>query len=207
MNMHLTKLQKWLWTMVAMAIVLSLGYASWIKYWPPGNTFSSQMAGETEVIQPRFQLTSHSGEKVSDATWRGKWQMVFFGFTNCPDVCPTTLAEMAMVTDGLGKDAAKVKPLFISIDPARDRVADMAEYVAAFHPAITGLTGTDTEIATVAKNFRVYYAKGEPMDASDNYNMAHTSVIYLVSPEGRFVRIFSFGTPAQDILKDIQQRL
>ncbi len=205
--MHLTKLQKSLWAMVAIALVGSLGFAAWIKYWPTGDTYISRMVGETEVIQPRFQLTSHTGEKVSDATWRGKWQMVFFGFTNCPDVCPTTLAEMAMVMEGLGKDAEKVKPLFISIDPARDRVADMAEYVAAFHPAITGLTGTDTEIATVAKSFRVYYAKGEPIDASENYNMAHTSVIYLVSPEGRFVRVFSFGTRAEEILKDIQQRL
>ena len=207
MNMRLTKLQKWLWTMVGIALVASLGYASWIKYSPPKNTYTSQLVGETEVIQPRFQLTSHTGEKVSDATWRGKWLMVFFGFTNCPDVCPTTLADMAMVMDGLGEDAAKVKPLFISIDPARDRVADMAEYVAAFHPAITGLIGTDTEIATVAKSFGVYYAKGEPMDTPDNYDMAHTSVIYLVSPEGRFVRIFSFGTRAKEILKNIQQRL
>ncbi len=205
--MRLTKTQMWLWVMVALALTGFIGLNVLTGSQTRNDTYVSRPDLENDEIQPSFDLTDHTGARVTDATWRGKWLMVFFGFTNCPDICPTTLGEMASVMDGLGSDATSVKPLFISIDPERDRVADMAEYVAAFHPAITGLTGSDAEIAATANNFRVFYEKQEEASAPDGYIMAHTSVIYLVSPEGRFERVYSYGTFAGDILKDIQRRL
>jgi protein SCO1 len=205
--MQLTRTQKWLWVVTGLALAGYFGLTIWTNTLTRQDTTASRPADGTDVIQPRFQLTDHTGARVTDATWRGQWLMVFFGFTNCPDICPTTLGELAAVMDGLGADAPMVKPLFISIDPERDRVADMAEYVEAFHPAITGLTGTDTDIAAAADNFRAFYGKQEEASAPDGYVMAHTSVVYLVSPEGRFERVYSYGTAAEDILEDIQRRL
>jgi protein SCO1/2 len=131
----------------------------------------------------------------------------FFGFTNCPDICPTTLGELAQLMDLLGPDAQKTQPLFISIDPERDRVETMAEYVSAFHPSIVGLTGTETEVTATAKSFKAFFEKLPQETAPDGYTMGHTSAVYLISPEGVFVRTYSYGTSPEKIAADVQQRL
>jgi protein SCO1/2 len=140
-------------------------------------------------------------------SYQGKWLLVFFGFTNCPDICPTTLAELARVMERLGPDAGLVKPLFVSIDPERDRVETMAEYVSVFHPTIVGLTGTEAQIAEAARSFKAYYEKQPQESAPNGYTMGHTSAVYLISPEGVFVRTYGYGTPPGEITKDLQNRL
>ncbi|MBO6773826.1 SCO family protein [Thalassospira sp.] len=171
-------------------------------------THMTETKSATEpTFQPEFTLANHFGEEVNATTYRGNWSLVFFGFTNCPDICPTTLAEFGRIMDGLGADAFKLKPLFITIDPERDRVADVAKYVSAFHPAIVGLTGTEAQIAEAARSFKAYYEKQPQESAPNGYTMGHTSAVYLISPEGVFVRTYGYGTPPGEITKDLQNRL
>lgn len=158
-------------------------------------------------FQPSFNLIDHRGETVSEKTYRGKWLLTFLGFTNCPDVCPTTLSDIAIVMDQLGADALDVAPLFITIDPERDRVEDVAEYVSAFHPSITGLTGSETQIEAAAKSFKAFFEKVPEETMRDGYTMAHTSSLYLISPGGDFVRTYSFGSSPDDIARDLEARL
>jgi protein SCO1/2 len=126
-------------------------------------------------------------------TFNGQWQLVFFGFTHCPDICPTTLAYLAQVMDSLGPEAAQVTPIFITVDPARDTAEVMAAYVGAVHPRMVGLTGTEARIAEAARNFRAWYEPSEDAAAPDGYSMAHVGHIYVMAPDGRFVDVWLEG--------------
>ena len=141
------------------------------------------------------------------AEFAGQHLLVFFGFTNCPDVCPTALSEVAQVMDDLGDDAALVQPLFISIDPERDRRLGLAEFTAAFHPSIIGLAGDEAQTRAAADSFRIFYAREGDTAAPDGYTMSHSPALYLIGPEGDWLRQFTYGTPAADILADLQSRL
>ena len=141
--------------------------------------------GEAD-IHSDFTLTDHTGRAVTEADYAGNWQLVFFGFTHCPDICPTTLAYMACVLDELGPGAEDVAPLFITVDPARDTALVMAVYVAAFYPRLVGLTGTDAQVAEAAQNFRTWYERVEEESAPDGYMMAHQGYIFLMRPDGSF---------------------
>lgn len=177
-------------------------------WWTTTRTQSEQQAVElASAITPSFSLVSHRGERVSGEDYGGKWLLMFFGFTHCPDVCPTTLAELAAVMQRLGSNADAVQPLFVSIDPGRDTVDEMAEYVTQFHPSIVGLTGTDEEIAAATENFRVFYERTPDAAAPDGYTMSHTSAVYLVSPEGEFVVPYTYGTSVEEIVDDLTQRI
>jgi protein SCO1/2 len=150
-----------------------------------------------------FSLTDQNGKAVTDADYRGKYLLVYFGYTYCPDMCPTGLQGIAHVLDKLGPDAAKVQPLFITIDPARDTPQKLKEYDASFHPQIIGLTGTAAQIAAVAKEYQVYYAKGEQVDDKD-YIMDHSSLIYLMDPQGNFLTAINEDADPDTILKALQ---
>lgn len=151
-----------------------------------------------------FELIDHSGRSVDASTYLGKFLLVFFGFANCPDVCPTTLGDIAQAMELLGPDAGKIQPLFISLDPERDSMAILAEYVRAFHPAIVGLTGTAAQIKAAAASYQVFYEK-VPSESSDpsaksgaGYQIAHQGNTYLMSPSGDYMTHFSYGTgPAE----------
>jgi protein SCO1/2 len=134
-----------------------------------------------------FTLENGSGKPVSDRDFRGKYMLVYFGYTFCPDVCPTTLNAVADAMDKLGPAASRVQPLFITVDPKRDTPAVVKQYAAAFGPTIEGLTGTPEEIATVAREYRVYYAEHRTGPGPDDYSMDHSSVLYLMAPNGRFI--------------------
>ena len=139
-----------------------------------------------------FTLIDETGQTVTDQTYRGKWLLVFFGFTHCPDVCPTALNDIALTLDQLGPQAKAVQPLFVTVDPERDTPEVMKEYTDAFHPAIVGLTGTPEEIAATAKVYRVYYKK---VPQGDTYTMDHSGITYVMAPDGKFAAHFSPGTP------------
>ena len=151
-------------------------------------------------------LVSSTGARVTEADFKGRPTLIYFGFTYCPDVCPTELGLMASALDLLGPDAARVLPVLITIDPARDTPAALADYVARFHPAMIGLTGTDEEIATAARAFRVYYRKVNPPGASD-YLMDHSSFIYLVGPDGKVRQLFRPNTPPETIAAAIKGQM
>lgn len=137
-----------------------------------------------------FSLTDQKGETVTDHTYRGKWELVFFGYTFCPDVCPTTLSAIAQALDKLGPLAAKVQPLFITVDPKRDTKEVIGNYVKNFDPRIVGLTGNPDAIAAAAKQYKVYYAPQKTGNGPDDYLMDHSAAVYLMNPDGAFVRMF-----------------
>lgn len=144
-----------LWGGVGVALAGFLWLSLWHDRGPSGGSSSQDVATS---FRPTFNLTDHRSNAVTVQSYQGKWLLVFFGFTNCPDICPTTLAELARVMERLGPDAGLVKPLFVSIDPERDRVETMAEYVSVFHPTIVGLTGTEAQIAEAARSHQAVLA-------------------------------------------------
>lgn len=155
------------------------------------------------VASPRldggFTLTDPAGKSVSDRDYRGRFMLVFFGYTFCPDVCPTTLTVLAGALDRLdAATASKIVPVFISLDPERDSPAVMGQYVAAFSPAIVGLTGGSDEIAKVKKRYRVYSAKVEG-SAPDLYTIDHSALLYLIGPDGRFRTTLDPGHSAEEL--------
>ncbi len=163
-----------------------------------------------EATQPSgvggpFHLIDQSGRAVTDQDFKGKPFLVFFGFTYCPDICPTTLFDMSEVLKRLGPDADKTAALFITVDPERDTPEKLKDYVSSFHPRIFGLTGTPEEIAKVEKEYRVY-AKKVPLKDGD-YTMDHTAVVYLMDKDGRFVAPFNLKKSADEAAADLRRRL
>ena len=141
-----------------------------------------------------FRLRAPDGREVTDAEFRGRWMLVYFGYTHCPDACPTALQDIANALDSLGPEAKrKAAALFITVDPERDTPAVMGDYVSAFDAGITGLSGTPEQVAAAAKAYRVYYAKHPK--AGGDYDMDHSSIIYVMDPHGRFAANFTHETP------------
>lgn len=144
-----------------------------------------------------FQLTDHNGRTVDQSILDGRWSAVFFGFTYCPDFCPTTLQALRAAEAELGRDADKLQVIFVSVDPERDTPAALKAYVAdeSFPEGTIGLTGTPEQVEQVTKAYRAYYRKNGEGDA---YLVDHTSAVYLMDPKGRFVRVLAAGmTPGQ----------
>ena len=132
-----------------------------------------------------FAMTAHDGRRVTEGDLLGRRAVIFFGFTHCPDICPLTLVEVAGWLEALGDEGALIDPYFVTVDPARDTAERMAEYVAYFSPRITGLVGTDEELARMADAYRLYYAR---IDLDDgDYTMDHGAAVYLMGGDGRFV--------------------
>ncbi len=153
-----------------------------------------------------FTLTDHNGQTFTDADFAGKLTLVYFGYTLCPDVCPTTLQTVAQALDLLGEDANGVQGLFISVDPERDTPEVLADYVPHFHEQITGLTGTAEQIAEVAKMYRVYFAKSETDDTSE-YLMDHSSILYLMGPDGGYLTHIAHGATPEAIAETVRGQL
>ena len=195
-----------LWILVA-AAALALGGAYFVRTIGIREPPPPVTVGEA-AIRSEFSLIDHNGNRVTEADFLGRWQLVFFGFTHCPDVCPTTLAYMANVLDRFGGEVERVAPIFITVDPSRDTPEVMAEYVQAFHPKLVGLTGSEAEVAAAAQSFRVYYERMEEETAPDGYLMAHSGHIYLMTPEGRFEDVFREGDQsAEEMATDILPRM
>ena len=144
-----------------------------------------------------FRLVNGDGKTVTDGDFRGKWMLVYFGYTHCPDACPTALQDMANAMDDLGAPKKDVAIVFITVDPERDTPAVMKDYVAAFDAGIVPLTGSAEAVAAAAKEYHVYYAKHPTKDGG--YDMDHSSIIYVMDPQGRFVANFTHETPPQQI--------
>ncbi|QID17091.1 SCO family protein [Nitrogeniibacter mangrovi] len=153
-----------------------------------------------------FELTDHNGVKRSLADYRGKVVTVFFGYTQCPDVCPTNLSTMASVMQLLGDDAARVQVLFITVDPERDTPELLKQYVPAFDPRFVGLYGTAEQTAAVAREFKVFYRKSGDTSGS-NYTVDHSAGTYVFDPAGHLRLYVKHGTAAEDIAADIHQLL
>jgi len=167
-------------TMGLLLAVLLLGAGGLL--WLSGSGGNSPIS-----IGGPFTLEDGSGKPVTDRDFRGKFMLVYFGYTFCPDVCPTTLNAVADAMDKMGPAADRIRPVFITVDPKRDTPAVVKQYAAAFGPSITGLTGTPEEIAAAAKEYRVYYAEHRTGSGPNDYSMDHSSVLYLMGPDGGFI--------------------
>jgi len=150
-----------------------------------------------------FSLVDQDGRPVTEQTFRGKWMLIYFGYTHCPDACPTALNDMAEALAQLSPvKREKVQPVFISVDPERDTPSVIKDYVAAFDAGIVGLTGSVEQVAGAAKAFRVYHAKqrsGAASDPAGEYSVDHSSIIYAMDPQGRLVALFTHETPPERI--------
>jgi protein SCO1/2 len=149
-----------------------------------------------------FALTDQDGHRVTQADMAGHPFLVFFGYTHCPDVCPTTLSDLSRVLDALGK-TAPVKALFVTVDPERDTPAVLKDYLSSFDPRITGLTGDPAAVAAAEKAYRVYARKVPGKDG--NYSIDHTAVVYLMDADGRFVNALDLGQPPETVAATVKQ--
>jgi protein SCO1/2 len=159
-------------------------------------------SSEGAPIGGAFELTDHAGKRVTQADYAGKYLLVFFGFTHCPDVCPRAMDQFAGAMDALGDDASLVQPILITVDPERDTPQVLADYVAPFNAAganIVGLTGTPEEIAAVETLYRAYARKVETGEGEGEYTMDHSAIIYLMGPDGGFLTLFD-GSDAPDAM-------
>ncbi|MBL4906142.1 MAG: SCO family protein [Sneathiella sp.] len=157
-------------------------------------------------IGGEFSLVNNKGKSVTEKDFQGKMMLVFFGYTFCPDVCPTEMQTFSQVMTELGVDAEEVIPVFITVDPARDTVEVMDEFVAAFHPSIVGLTGSEEQIIHVKKQYRAYGQKVEGED-KEYYLVDHTSFTYLMGKDGQLATVFSYGTTTDEMIKKIRELL
>jgi len=160
-----------------------------------------------EPIGGPFELTDQTGRPRTERDFRGQLMLVYFGFTYCPDVCPTDLQAIGLALDQLGADAASVQPLFISVDPERDTPEHLGEYVPLFHPRLIGLTGSVEAIRRAADAYKVYYAKVPLGKEGSDYTVDHTAFIYLMDREGNYLGFFPPGTSADRMVEIIRPHL
>ena len=179
----------------------------WISMNNGSGITAPQISG-TALIGGPFELTDHRGQKVTDKSFHGKLMLVSFGYTYCPDVCPAGLQTISAALDQLGSKSDELTPIFVTIDPERDNVKQLAEYVSHFHKNFVGLTGNDSEIKSAAKAYRVYYAKVKEQENSDtDYLMNHSSIVYLMDRKGKYLTHFSFGTAPDKMAERISSYL
>jgi cytochrome oxidase Cu insertion factor (SCO1/SenC/PrrC family) len=161
----------------------------------------------TPLVGGPFSMVDHTGRNVTEKTYAGKPMLLFFGFTYCPDVCPTELQVMAAALEQLGNKGAEIQPIFVSIDPARDTPDVLKAYVENFGPSFIGLTGTPEQVAAMAQTYKVFFEKRENKEAPDNYLMDHSSIIYLMGRDGKYLRHFSYTTDAAKLVEGLVEAL
>ena len=160
----------------------------------------------TPAIGGPFTLVSTSGESVTDQNFRGKWLLIFFGYTSCPDLCPMALANVSAALEKFGPDTSLLQPLFITVDPERDTPEHLKEYLPLFHPRLIGLTGETSAIRVAADAYKVYYTK-VPNKQGENYTVDHTAFIYLMGADGSYVGFFPPGTSPDRIAETLRKEL
>lgn len=195
-------LMRWLLA-VTIAAVIAPGGIGWLAGTPVyvfhGITTDAPQAAE-------FALTTHNGARVRLSDFRGKLVLLYFGYTHCPGICPTTLAEINQALKALGRAAVRVQVMMVTIDPERDTPARLAAYMSHFNPAFLGLTGTPREVAAVASGYGIYYKKDEP-NARGEYLIDHTSMVMVIDPTGRVRLLFPFGTTVEEMTSDLNHLL
>ena len=211
-------------TQIGMFLVV--GFLAVIGYWIAQSLFNKPPVNTATAIGGSFTLVNHKGRTVTEDYFKGRFMLVYFGYTFCPDICLTALANLGEAFDILGEAADKVTPVFISVDPNRDTPEYMREYLNFFHPRLVGLTGTPKQTAAVLKSYKAFSAKvaaseiepehehlkgqkpgdGHTHDEHD-YLMDHTSIIYLMGPNGAFMGHFSHDDSPDDIAKGIRKFL
>jgi cytochrome oxidase Cu insertion factor (SCO1/SenC/PrrC family) len=179
---------------VAAFIVATIPGAAQNRRTEAAQLMSELMSGTSTVGGP-FVLSDPGGRRVALADFRGKIVLLYFGFTSCPDVCPTDLAVIGQMMHELGREADEVQPIFITLDPQRDTPAVLREYAAAFHPRLMALSGTEAEIRRIATDYKVFFEK-VALPGTKTYTIDHMTFTFLLDRQGRYVAFFPPGTPA-----------
>lgn len=164
-------------------------------------------ASSSAAIGGPFTLVDQNGDTVTEKDFAGKLMLVYFGYTFCPDVCPTTLSTMSQALALLGDESEDVVPVLITVDPERDTPEQLRMYASYFHPRLVALTGSKEQIAEAAKAYRVYYAKVQEDESGETYLMDHSAIAYLMGRDGQYVRHFSHGTSPQDMAQGLREAL
>jgi protein SCO1/2 len=160
------------------------------------------------LIGGPFSLVGKDGKPVTDQAFRGKYMLVFFGFTHCPDICPAELQVMAAALDELGPKANEIVPIFITLDPERDTPKVVADYVMNFGPRFVGLTGSPEQVAAAAKAYRVTYSKFQEEGAQPgDYSIDHSALVLLMGKNGEYLTHFAYGTPAAKMAEGLRRYL
>lgn len=155
-----------------------------------------------------FEMVDHTGKTVSDETYRGKFMLIYFGFTYCPDICPTELQVVSSALNGLSENELNaLQPLFVTVDPERDTVDEMAGYVGHFHERLVGLTGSLEQVSSMAEAYRVWFKKTADDDSTAGYTMEHTNIVYLMGPDGKYLDHFTYATKSDQMAERIKQHL
>lgn len=188
-----------LWTGTFLALVILAAVIGWWNLPPELHGIRLQ----SPRVAEDFTLPTSTGEEMSLSDFRGKYVVLFFGYTYCPDVCPTTLNDLQLMAETLGAERAQdVQVVMVSVDPERDTPEQLAQYLGYFDPSFIGMTGTVEDIQPVASQFGIFFEKHEGSE-NTNYLVDHTSSVTLIDPEGRVSMIFSYGTKGSDIASDI----
>ena len=193
----------------AIAGLLVVAYFAGRAYFAPaGHETPAGVAQGAARIGGPFSLLDEEGKPVTDADFRGRYMLVYFGFTYCPDVCPTSLNRNMQALDQLDEaQAGKVQPILISVDPERDTPQHMKDYVGHFGPALRGLTGTPEQVIAAAKAYGVYFAKVPNAADPQNYLVDHTSITYLMGPDGKFVQHFRHDLSPEEMAEQLRKVL
>lgn len=184
-------------------VVLLLAAAGYL--WLTPRNGEPAASAQPDIGGP-FTLVNAAGDTVTDRGFRGKYMLIYFGYTFCPDVCPTTLTTLADALEKIGARADRVQPLFITVDPIRDTPAVLGQYTAAFGPRIIGLTGSDEQIASVEK-YRVYAAEHRTGPGPNDYTMDHSSILYLMGPDGHFIAPISADADSTAMAAEITKSM
>ena len=180
---------------VILAVVVSLGLGFLIPVSQPGFEVNQSFIGG------EFEMVNHLGETVTQETFKGRHMLVYFGYTFCPDVCPMELQSVTLALNGMGETADKITPVFVTIDPERDDVTAIREYIEFFHPRLVGLTGTAAQVEIIADAFGVFYARARDTGEASDYLMDHSSLIFLMDEDGQYITHIRTGTSPEVIAR------
>jgi protein SCO1/2 len=185
---------------VILALAAAIGAAALIWKGSP-----VAVVGEALVGGP-FAMTNQDGKRVTEKDFHGRYMLVFFGFTYCPDICPTELQVMTAALAELGEDGKAIQPVFVSVDPERDSPENVKAYVENFSAGLVGLTGSPEDVAAMAKAYRVFYQK-VPGPTAQDYTLDHSSIIYLMGPDGKFRKHFTYTTDPKALAEGLRQAM
>ena len=172
------------------------------------STVNEANTHESEAILARYLLMDANGRAVSNEDFPGYFQLIAFGYTFCPDICPSTLVEISVIMEQLGKQSERLQPLFITVDPERDTAAVLRSYTSFFHPKILGLSGSPALVRSAADHFKVRYEKvREPGMPAEQYAVDHSAGMFLLGPDGRYIRKFTYATPVTEIARQISEMM
>ena len=205
----MTRRMKWILVLLAAFLVFdAVALTMVLRPWRPSQVAiigGKVVSTGTALIGGPFTLTTTDGKTVTDQTFRGKWMVIYFGYTFCPDACPTALSNMSDALQKLGKDADKLQPLFITVDPSRDTPQVMSAFLTSFDPRFVGLVGTEAQIDAVTGAYRVFFKLHK--EEGDNYLVDHSAYFYFMGPDGKFVDIVEGATPGDQMAGKIRKLL